>query len=98
MTGYERGLYFSSVHDGFVKHSNFYGNTRYGANLVGPNSCGLLFDSNTYSIQQDDEGVHISGPMNNGPTKPNRFTNSVASGNVGEGFDLLNANNVRNWT
>ena len=32
--------------------------------------------------------------MNNGPTKPNRFTNSVASGNVGEGFYLLNANHV----
>ena len=93
VTGYERGLYFSSVHDGFVKHSNFYGNTRYGANLAGPDSYGLLFDANTYSAN-GDEGVHISGPMNNGPTKPNRFTNSVASGNVGEGFYLLNANNV----
>jgi hypothetical protein len=48
VTGYERGLYFSGVHDGFVKHSNFYGNTRYGANLVGPDSYGLLFDANTY--------------------------------------------------
>ena len=93
VTGYERGLYFSGVHDGFVKHSNFYGNTRYGANLVGPDSYGLLFDANTY-FSNGDEGVHISGPMNNGPTKPNRFTNSVASGNVGEGFYLLNANNV----
>jgi hypothetical protein len=58
VTGYERGLYFSSVHDGFVKHSNFYGNTRYGANLVGPNSYGMLFDANTYS-SNGDEGLHI---------------------------------------
>jgi hypothetical protein len=50
-------------------------------------------DANTYS-ENGNEGVHISGPMNKGLTKPNKFTNSVASGNVGEGFYLLNANNV----
>ena len=94
VTAYERGLYFSGVHGGFVKHSNFYGNTRYGANLVGPDSYDMLFDANTYS-ENGDEGVHISGPMNKGLTKPNKFTNSTASGNVGEGFYLLNANNVQ---
>ena len=93
VTGYERGLYFSSVHSGFVKHSNFYGNTRYGANLVGPDSYAMQFDANTYN-SNGDEGIHISGPMNNGPTKPNKFTNSTARGNIGEGFYLLNANNV----
>ena len=93
VTAYERGLYFSGVRGGFVKHSNFHGNTRYGANLVGPDSYDMLFDANTY-FSNGDEGVHISGPMNNGQTKPNKFTNSVASGNVGEGFYLLNANNV----
>jgi hypothetical protein len=93
VTGYERGLYFSGVHDGFVKHSNFYGNTRHGANLVGANSYGMLFDANTY-YAAGDEGIHISGPMNNGLSKPNKFTNSTAHGNVGEGFYLLSANNV----
>lgn len=76
-----------------MKHSNFYGNTRYGANLVGPDSYDMLFDANTYS-SNGDEGIHISGPMNNGLTKPNKFTNSTARGNVGEGFYLLSANNV----
>jgi Right handed beta helix region len=93
VTGYERGLYFSSVHSGFVKHSNFYGNTRYGAHLVGPDSYDMQFDANTY-YSNGDEGIHISGPMNNGLTKPNTFTNSTARGNIGEGFYLLNANNV----
>jgi hypothetical protein len=93
VTGYERGLYFSSAHSGSVKHSNFYGNTRYGANLVGPDSYGMLFDANTYS-SNGDEGIHVSGPMSKGSTKPNKFINSTASGNVGEGFYLLNANNV----
>lgn len=58
VTGYERGLYFSSVHSGSVKRSNFYGNTRYGANLAGPDSYGMLFDANTYS-SNGDEGVHL---------------------------------------
>ena len=93
VTGYERGLYFSSVHSGSVKHSNFYGNTRYGANLAGPDSYGMLFDANTYS-SNGNEGIHVSGPMTKGSTKPNKFINSTASGNVGEGFYLLNANNV----
>ena len=93
VTGYERGLYFSGIHNGFVKHSNFYGNTRYGANLGGPDSYDMQFDANTYH-SNGDEGLHISGPMNNGPTKPNRFTNSTARANIGEGFYLLNANNV----
>ena len=93
VTDYERGLYFSGVHDGFVNHSTFYGNTRYGANLAGTGSYGMLFDANTYH-SNGDEGVHISGPMSNGLTKPNRFTNSTAHDNVGEGFYLLSANNV----
>ena len=41
-----------------------------------------------------DEGIHFGGPFNNGAMNPNRVTHSVAVNNVGEGFYLLNANNV----
>ena len=52
------GLYFSGVHNGFVKHSNFYGNTRYGANLAGPDSYGMQFDSQYLPLQRRRGSPH----------------------------------------
>ena len=75
-----------------VDNGRFYGNTRYGANLAGAGSFGVLrrlhFEGN------GDEGIHFAGPFNSGATKPNRVMHSVALNNVPEGFYLLNANNV----
>jgi parallel beta-helix repeat protein len=93
VTDYERGLYFSNVSSSVVDNSRFYGNTRYGANLAGAGSFAVLFDACTFE-GNGDEGIHVAGPFNNGATKPNRVTHSVALNNVGEGFYLLNANNV----
>lgn len=87
--GYDRGLYFLNVRASKVNNSEFYNNTRYGADIVNEGSFGNIWDGNTFH-NNGDEGIHISGLFR----KPNKFKNSSAYSNVEEGWYLLNTQGV----
>jgi parallel beta-helix repeat protein len=86
---FEIGVRFRDATSSTLQDSTLQDNTRYGIELTGRSAGNSLLRNTVYN--NNDEGIHISGPI---PAAPgHQLINNTVNSNGEEGIYLLNSNN-----